>query len=192
MGNEIEPIKFGGANVYNAERTEVKYDSDNKPIYCVWMKSGAYAEYPEQGQRVYESFYAKDVNSGDICKINQKIYDSGKKVKDGKEYEFFTIKESAPNLSEFLLEDSEWGKEYKQVIDGFTGLKFNGSQTTDKVYLYDITDVEVNVNNDEYHDEVYKGIGAKNVNVNFTKGKDLNYKFNGFVRGGGYINEYKF
>lgn len=191
MGNELKPIILGGATVYNAVKTDVKYDSNDKPIYCVWLESGAYAEYPEQAERKYDSFFARDVDNGIISRLTQKAYESGVKEKDGKTYELTMFENCSPIISEALVEDSEWGKVYRQTIDGFQGVKFKGSEHSDKVYMYDVINSQVDVNNDECVDEVYNGIGTKNVDTKITKNKDIIYKFSGFAKGKGYINQYK-
>ena len=88
MGNGIDPIIFGGAKVYNAEKTEVKYDAKNKPIYCVWLDGGAYAEYPQQKQEPVVSYYAIEVETDMAYPITEKTYKSNVTTKDGIKFKF--------------------------------------------------------------------------------------------------------
>ena len=191
MGNEIEPIVFGGATVYNAEKTDVRYDEKNKPIYCVWLEGGAYAEFSEQKPEPVFSYYAKDNDSGITHSITEKTYKSNKTQKDGIEYTFTKEQDKQPVLSSAKFSEYEGTQYYQQIINGFKGIKLYGTEHPDGVYISNTSNAEIFTDNDKNKDGVNILVNCKNIKYHIQQGYDNLSRWVGYKKKNGYFAEFK-
>ena len=189
MGNEIEPIIFGGAKVFNATKTKVKQDAKKQPVYCVWLEGGAYAEYPEQKTEPVPSYYAKDLHKRSFHPITEKDYKEGKTTKDGWEYEFSVEYDSQPTM--YSEKDKYYPdmNVYEESFNGFKGLTVYGSKNGDTMYIKNTSNARVVVNNDKERDIVNISVDCKNVNVRKGAADEIS-RFIGYDIGGGYSNKF--
>ena len=191
MGNKINEITFGGVTIVDAKKTDVRYDSKNQPIYCVWFENGAYAEYPAQKKKSVTSYYAKDLLTNVQFQIDEKTFNNGVTEKDGFEHEFSSF--TAPNPSIFA-EDSghrEDGKPiYDWAINGVDNLKFVGAPTRDDVYITNSNGADIVVDNNSGRDDVTVGVNCKSVKVHSEKVDEVVF-FKGYKKGEGYFPNYK-
>ena len=185
MGNEIEAIKFGGAEIYNAKKTGVRLDENNRKVYCVWLENGAYAEYPEQYPDSNISYYAKDKKTGEYLNITEKVFDSGKTEKDGREYSFEKYV-SSPYIDFTKVDCGDGSFYYEYYVQGFDGLKLTGSPVQDLVNLTNVSNSQVTLDNDNIHDHLVSGINCKNIVSFLTEKLDTKAVFKGFAKGRGY------
>ena len=191
MGNEIEPIIFGGAKLYNYEKKDVKYDNKNNPIYCVWLPNGVYAEYPEQKNRNIASYYATEVKSGITHPITKSTYDSKKTTKDGTEHEFKVEVEEYPSLDANVIGKVEEKDYYEYFVDGFNGIKVEGSQSPENIYISNTTDADIIADNDKEKDNVNIMINCKKVKAHVDKFIDSISRWAGYEKKNGYFANYK-
>lgn len=193
MGKEIEAIMFGGVRVGNAEKTEVKIDpTTNQKIYCVWLKGGAYAEFPQQSGEPVISYFAKDLNSGISHQITKEVFNSGKTEKDGNDYVFERRIDPTPAIFSYDAEDFFTEETYyEETAYGFDGLKLTGSPThTDSIHIRDSKNSTIIVDNDNKSDGVNIGVNCPNVRPKVTKGLDSISRFIGFKEDEGYFHDF--
>ena len=191
MGTEFKNIILGGAIVYNVEKAGIKRDKNNNPIYCVWLKGGAYAEYPEQKPEPVFSYYAKDNDSGITHSITEKTYKSNKTKKDGREYTFTKEQDDQPVLSSEKVHEYEGTEYYQQVINGFKGIKLSGTENPDGIYISNTTDAEIVTDNDKCKDGVNILINCKNIKYQIQQGYDNLSRWVGYKKKNGYFAEFK-
>ena len=191
MGNDVKPIIFGGAKVYNATKTEVRFEGNHKNIYCVWLDGGAYVEYPKQKQEPVVSYFAKDVSSGTVHQITEKTFNSNQTEKDGIKYEFEKVIEECPSISSELVLERNGKKYYNQVIDGFNGIDFRGTQNPDGIYISNSSNAKIKTDNDFEKDIVTILPNCSNIKCSPEKRVDIVSKWSGYKENGGYSAAFK-
>ena len=194
MPREIETIMFGGVRVGNAVKTEVKTDpKTNEKIYCVWLKGGAYAEFPQQKEAPVVSYYAKDLDSGITHQITKEVFESGKTEKDDYEYAFEKRIDPTPALYSYDETDIFSGKTYyEETAYGFSRLKLTGSPDySDSIHIRDSRNSMIIVNNDNYQDGVNIGVNCPVVNPFYNMKQDTVSRFVGFQEDEGYFPQFR-
>ena len=191
MGTELKNILFGGAAVYNVEKAGIVKDNKGDTIYCVWLKGGAYAEYPEQTQRNIVSYFAKDKESGITHPITEKTFLSNKTEKDGREFTFFKDVEEYPTLSSEKLTEQNGVEYYKQLINGFNGIKIRGTEHADGIYLSNTKNAGVVTNNDSQKDCINIMVNCKDIQYNHEPGVDEIVRWVGYEKKNGYFGDFK-
>ena len=191
MPDEVKAVLFGGAVIYDVVKTDVKYDEKNKPVFCVWLPNGVYAEYPEQKNRNIVSYYAKDIESGITHSITKSTYDSKKTKKDGIEHEFKTETEEYPSLYSSVAGDVDGKDYYEYFVNGFNGIKFEGSQNPENIYVSNTENADIIADNDKEKDNVNIMVNCKKVRAHVDKFLDSVSRWAGYDKKNGYFAKFK-
>lgn len=201
MGNEFEigqvhaprNIVFGNVNVFNSVKEDVKTDEKGNTIHCVWLcdaEEGVYVEYPTQSSERFDTYIAREVETGDFNFIKKSTYKSGKTKKDGIQYKFEAVNDY-PTIFVEKTNDT-FGPLYQGKVNGVNGIKYTGSKVdADVVTFYNTKSGDVYMDNDNKADGVNVGVDCGKIKPHMVKFVDGMSGFSGYVKGEGYFNDYK-
>ncbi len=184
--DKAQTIFLGGATVKDCLKSDIRYDR-GKPVYCVWLREGIYAEYPEQSNQNIKSYYARDKQSSISEPITESIYKKGENMKDGKEYIFEVDTNLFPTITCTPIAGDNDEKCTIGIIDGFDGITWKGGpDSADNIYVSNSKKVHIITNNDDRTDYISLMINCKSCKLDYTQGVDVISRWKGYKKGNGY------